>query len=74
MATATDTRTDRPADATDCDGCSGDGIYYGRGHVENGVFKGFKGQCYRCHGKGWQTPDDVRRNRYYDNRVRRFAA
>jgi hypothetical protein len=56
-----------------CDGCRGDGVYYGAGSVVNGVFKGFTGQCFRCSGKGSQTPDDVRRNTYYDNRVRRFS-
>lgn len=54
----------------DCDGCKGDGVYFGRGYVENGVFKGTTGQCYRCSGKGRQTPADVKRNAYYDNRVR----
>jgi len=63
----------RPADAIDCDGCSGDGIYFGRGHVENGKFKGHTGTCFRCGGKGYQTPKDVKRNRYYDNHVRRFT-
>ncbi len=57
----------------DCDGCPGTGIYYGRGVVENGVFKGFTGKCYRCGGKGFQTPADVKRNNYYDNRVRRVS-
>ena len=65
----------RPADwHTDCDGCKGDGIYYGRGYVENGVFKGTTGTCYRCGGKGYQTKADSKRNRYYDNRVRRVYA
>ena len=57
-----------------CDGCNGSGIYYGRGAVVNGVFKGFTGTCYRCGGKGRQTAKDVKRNRYYDNHVRRFTA
>jgi len=56
-----------------CDGCNGNGVYYGAGSVVNGHFVGFKGECYRCRGKGSQTPADVRRCRYYDNRVRRFA-
>lgn len=56
----------------ECDGCNGSGIYYGRGYVENGVFKGFTGTCYRCNGKGTQTDADVKRNTYYDNHVRRF--
>lgn len=51
----------------DCDGCNGDGKYYGKGYVENGVFKGFVGTCFRCQGKGYQTDDDVKRNYGYDN-------
>jgi hypothetical protein len=62
----------RPADAVECDGCKGDGIYDGRGYVENGKFKGHTGTSFRCRGKGFQTPADVKRNRYYDNRVRRI--
>jgi DnaJ-class molecular chaperone len=62
-----------PEGAVACDGCRGDGIYYGRGIVENGVFKGFTGTCYRCQGKGFQTEADVKRCSYYDNRVRRFS-
>jgi DnaJ-class molecular chaperone len=57
----------------ECDGCSGDGIYYGAGSVVNGVFKGFTGTCFRCQGKGYMTPADVKRCRFYDNRVRRFS-
>lgn len=60
-------------DGVECDGCDGSGIYYGAGSVVNGVFKGFTGKCYRCGGKGRQTESDVKRNRYYDNRVRRFS-
>jgi len=67
-------KQDEPADkAAECDGCRGDGIYYGRGAVVNGVFKGFTGTCYRCGGKGYQTDRDYRRNRYYDNHVRRVV-
>ena len=62
------------ADADKCDSCNGSGIHYGRGYVENGVFKGFTGPCYRCQGKGTQTKADQRRNRYYDNHVRRIYA
>ena len=54
-----------------CDGCSGDGQYF-RGHIENGVRKGFIGRCFRCGGKGWQNDADLKRNRYYDSHVRRF--
>jgi hypothetical protein len=69
-----DSDEDEPADkAADCDGCRGDGIYYGRGYVENGRFRGHTGTCYRCGGKGWQTAEDVKRNRYYDNRTRRIG-
>lgn len=56
-----------------CDGCRGDGIYFGRGAVVNGKFEGFTGTCFRCQGKGHMTPADVRRCSYYDNRVRRFS-
>lgn len=55
-----------------CDGCNGSGIYYGAGRVENGVFVGFKGQCFRCGGHGWQNDADRRRNACYD-RNRRFT-
>jgi hypothetical protein len=72
MTTATETQpTDRVAG---CDGCSGDGVYYGRGYVENGVFKGVTGTCFRCGGKGYRTARDIRRNRYYDNHVRQVNA
>lgn len=70
----TETQTQPTDMVAGCDGCPGDGIYYGRGHVENGVFRGFKGTCYRCGGKGYQTAKDVRRNTYYDRRVRRVFA
>lgn len=36
----------------ECDRCYGSGMYYGAGYVENGVFKGYSGPCYRCKGKG----------------------
>lgn len=45
--------------------CGGSGAHYGRGYVENGVFKGTIGVCYGCHGKGWQTRADVIRNHVY---------
>jgi hypothetical protein len=57
----------------ECDGCRGDGVYYGRGYVENGVFKGFVGQCFRCGGKGYQTEADRKRNWGYDNHYRRVS-
>lgn len=70
----TDTATQTPATdgRCDCDGCKGDGIFYGAGRVENGKFIGFTGTCFRCGGKGYQLPADVKRNTFYDNRVRRF--
>jgi DnaJ-class molecular chaperone len=54
-----------------CDGCSGDGQYF-RGHIENGVRKGFIGTCFRCGGKGWQSEADRKRNYGYDRFYRRF--
>ena len=63
---------DVPEGNVACDGCRGDGVYYGAGSVVNGVFVGFTGRCYRCGGKGSQTPADVKRCAYYDNRIRRF--
>lgn len=62
----------RPEGTEECDGCRGDGIYYGAGSVVNGHFVGYTGRCYRCGGKGHQTKSDVKRNRYYDNRIRRI--
>jgi hypothetical protein len=35
----------------DCGRCNGTGIYRGAGYVENGVFKGYTGVCFRCKGK-----------------------
>lgn len=64
-------RAEVPANGFECD-CNGTGIYHGRGSVVNGVFVGFTGKCFRCGGKGFQTAEDVRRNTYYDNRVRRY--
>ena len=54
--------------------CGGSGLFYGRGVVENGVFRGTVGTCFRCSGKGWQSRADRRRNDYYDNHVRRISA
>jgi DnaJ-class molecular chaperone len=68
MATSTAPATD----TVECDGCPGDGKYRGHGYVENGVFKGATGTCFRCQGKGRQTPADVKRCTYYDNHVRRI--
>lgn len=60
-----------PAEASGC-ACDGSGLFYGRGYVENGTFRGTVGDCFRCHGKGYQTPVDVKRNDYYDRNVRRL--
>ena len=49
-----------------CDGCRGDGVYYGAGGTVNGKFVGFTGPCFRCGGKGSQTESDRIRNRCYD--------
>lgn len=57
-----------------CDGCPGDGVFRYAGVFENGVWRGKTGQCFRCGGKGTQTPADEARNRYYDNQVRRVYA
>lgn len=56
-----------------CHDCGGSGIYFA-GRIENGKRKGYEGTCYRCDGKGYQTPADVIRNRNYDNYYRRIAA
>jgi hypothetical protein len=61
----------QPPARHECD-CYGTGLYYGHGYFENGRFKGTSGTCYRCHGKGYQTDADVKRNNYYDNHVRRL--
>lgn len=56
-----------------CNGCGGSGKFHGAGAVVNGKFVGHVGTCYRCGGKGHQTPADVKRNAYYDNHVRRVS-
>lgn len=59
---------------SDSFGCGGRGVKaIGPGYVENGVFKGATGKCYRCGGKGYVTEKDIRRNRYYDAHVRRVS-
>lgn len=35
----------------DCGRCNGTGVYRGAGYVENGVFKGYTGVCFRCKGR-----------------------
>lgn len=69
---ATNTPKVLPEGHVECDSTCRDGIYYGAGYVENGVFKGYTGPCFRCGGKGSQSPEDVKRNTYYDNHVRRI--
>jgi hypothetical protein len=51
-----------------CWKCGGSGIFYGGGMVENGVYKGFSGECYGCAGKGKQNNADRIRNHYYWHR------
>ena len=55
-----------------CADCGGSGRWV-MGPITNGK-PAREGQCFRCQGKGWQSPADVRRNRYYDNHVRRINA
>lgn len=54
-----------------CGKCSGSGIYYFGGVVENGVYRGSTGVCFACVGKGFQTPADQARNEAYLARVLR---
>jgi hypothetical protein len=58
----------------DCPACNGTGKHHGPGYVENGVFKGKVGTCYRCNGKGKQNDADRRRNWGYDTKHRTIAA
>lgn len=55
-------------------GCDNGVVLVGRGEFLNGAWTGGRGKCYRCNGKGWQTPADQKRNAYYDNHVRRVSA
>jgi hypothetical protein len=58
---------------TECDKCSGSGTYQW-GACINGRMT-HSGSCFRCEGKGYQTMDDFRRNRGYDQHaVRRVCA
>jgi predicted PP-loop superfamily ATPase len=43
------------------------------GAVVNGVYTGKIGPCFRCEGKGYQTAADQKRNRYYDQHIRRVS-
>ena len=47
-----------------CDRCSGTGQFITM--VLNGKPTGPGGECFRCAGKGYQTPEDVKRNEAYD--------
>jgi hypothetical protein len=51
-----------------CDGCPGDGIHRWNGRWVGGVWTGKAGQCFRCEGKGYQTPEDVERNEAHDGK------
>ncbi len=54
-----------------CPKCDGKGVFYGRGTVENGVFKGFSGKCFTCLGSGVQNYSDYKRcQSYYRNYAR----
>jgi hypothetical protein len=48
-----------------CGRCAGTGMYVTM--VLNGKPTGPGGECYRCDGKGYQTPKDEARNVAYDN-------
>lgn len=50
-----------------CDSCGGTGKYQGRATARGVVGAGV---CFRCNGKGQQTAEDEKRNRYYDVHVR----
>ena len=47
-----------------CERCAGTGRFV-TGTL-NGVPAGPGGECFRCHGKGYQTAEDERRNTGYD--------
>ena len=61
------TATARPLDR--CDACGGSGKWV-CGPITNGV-PAREGVCFRCRGKGLLTAADHRKNRYYDNHIRR---
>lgn len=62
------------ADTRECPHCSGKGVYYGRGHVENGRFIGYTGPCYPCAGKGMQDRKDRIRTATYWAKYARISA
>ena len=41
-----------------CDGCPGDGRFNGQDNEK----------CFRCEGKGYRTPADVKRNKWNDDK------
>jgi hypothetical protein len=53
-----------PAGCVRCERCGGTGAFVTA--MYNGHPVGPGGICYRCEGKGYQTPKDVRRNYAYD--------
>lgn len=55
----------KPGESVQCPKCNGSGKFYGRGVVENGVFKGFVGKCYTCQGTGVQNYGDYKRCESY---------
>lgn len=56
-----------------CWKCKGTGLFYGRGYVENGVFKGSTGPCYQCQGTGIESAADKRRcDNYWAYHARAF--
>jgi hypothetical protein len=56
--------TEAPATRQDCRRCARTGLFITM--VVNGQPKGPGGVCFRCGGKGYQTPADERRNAAYD--------
>jgi hypothetical protein len=57
----------------ECD-CNGTGHFRFGGVVENGVYKGGQGEHFACHGKGYQTRQDVIRCITYWNKYARISA
>jgi DnaJ-class molecular chaperone len=46
-----------------CDACRQSGFYH---YARDGALVRTARTCYRCGGKGYQSPEDVRRNWGYD--------
>ena len=59
---------DAPVGTCRCGDCAQTGVYHGGGTVNGVPVRG--GTCFRCGGKGWQTPKDQKRNDYYDMHIR----